>query len=501
MSEPIKTPAEWLPLLAARLDARHVSPDSEKYVGGGKAVESADARPSMGRLRRYARGKSDLPEMGPNLRASWQAFQKKARTDYGGAALRSLRNRIRPHGIRIGTSEDHPALPIARRVWRNNRLTVQFREAIRDYLELGVGYVTVALDEAGEVVVTRERPEVFYALPDPLVEWRARAALKVWRDDIAGLDYARVLAPAEPDAAGVRQWAAQRFVRPSKGDNGALRGSASGGWEPLDDEPILYGFGIGVVILDRGDDGPVLEPHLDVIDRINLGKLNRLVVAAMQAFRQRALKPKDDADGLPDEDEDGNAIDWGRTFEPAPGALWELPAGIDIWESQQTDWRQMLEAETQDARDFCAVTGTPISVLIPEGQNQSAEGAANAKEQQISQAGDDIERIAPALAGVFVQALEAAGATLGDDTVEVLFAPPEHVSPSERYAAAVQAKAAGLASRTIKRRILGMTPDEIRQDETDAGTDLLAAALMGAPDAAAPTSPRAASPVTQPDDA
>ena len=79
-------------------------------------------------------------------------------------------------------------------------------------------------------------------------------------------------------------------------------------------------------------------------------------------------------------------------------------------------------------------------------------------------------------------ALELAGHTLGeDDTLEVLFAPPEHVSLSERYAAAVQAKGAGLSARTIKRDILGMTPDQIAQDEADAGSDMLAAALLGGP--------------------
>ena len=42
------TPADWLPILAGKLDAQRVGLD---------------------RPRRYARGEADLPEMGKNLRA------------------------------------------------------------------------------------------------------------------------------------------------------------------------------------------------------------------------------------------------------------------------------------------------------------------------------------------------------------------------------------------------------------------------------------------------
>ena len=470
MTEPT-TPAEWLPILAARMDNRHSTP--------------ANGEPSLDRLRRYARGKVDLPEMGPNLRESWQAFQKKSRTDYGGIAVRSLRNRIRPNGIRIGDGRDHPALEVARQVWRNNRADVEVAEAIRDYLELAVGYLLVEADGEGGVLFRRQAPERFLAIPDPVTPWRARAALKAWRDDVAGLDHVRVILP------GV----VQEFTRPSKKGNGQvyLNLGAVSQWTPSGD-PVAHGGGTGVTILDRGEDGAFLSPHLDPLDRIALGKLQRLVIVAMQAFRQRALKPKDAENGLPDEDDDGNTINWSAAFSPAPGALWELPAGIDIWESQTADVIPLLEAEKADARDFAAASGTPISALIPDGQNQSAEGAANSKEQQIAQAKDDIVRIRPAIEGAVKHAVEAAGVALGDaDTIEVLFAPPEHVSLSERYAAAVQAKGAGLSARTIKRDILGMTPDQIEQDEADAGADMLAAALMGAArPQAAPVAPQEA---------
>ena len=459
MADQPTTPAEWLPILTDRLD---------------KQVKDIE------RPRRYAHGKPDLPEMGKNLKASWERFQKKSRTDYGGAAVRSLRNRIRFNGFRIGDTDDHPALPIARRIARNNRLSIQIKKAVGDAIETKVGYLTVRLSSTGDVMMRREKPEQFYGEPDPETPWRAVATVKVWRDRIRKKDYARV------SAAG----ASQLFWRDSENGSGTEVDKAAGStWEAAEAAPQIVDGSASVAILDV--DGPFLGPHMDTIDRINLGKLQRLVTTAMQAFRQRAVRAREGSGGLPAEDEQGNTINWSVVFEPAPGALWELPEGIDIWESEHTDIRPMLEGEKTDARDFCAASGTPISVLIPDGQNQSAEGAANAKEQQIEQARDIIDMVTPSIEQALVYALQAAGADLSDDaTVQVLFAPPEHVSLSERYAAAVQAKAAGLSARTIKRDILGMTPDQIAQDEADAGADMLAAALLGVTAPAASSTPQ-----------
>lgn len=448
------TPDEWLPILAKRLDARYV----------GSTVEGE--YPGVAKLRRYAHGHADLPEMGTNLKASWLAFQRKSRTDYGGAAVRSLGNRIRPNGLRIGETDEHPALIAARRQWRDNRLDVQVKDAVQDYLETGFGYLVVGTD--GQAVITRERPEEFIAAPDPLRPWKARAALKVWRDRDIERDFARVWVTG----------AAQVYFRPMRNSFGTERTGATGtDWVRLTEEPELYDGDPPVGILDRGDAGAFLEPHMDTIDRINLGKLQRLVTTAMQAFRQRALKRDPKSPELPREDAEGNEIDYARVFEPAPGALWELPEGFDVWESQQTDIRPMLEGEKADARDFSAETGTPIWVLLPGGENQSAAAADGSKEPQVFQATDDIARIKPALAVVLVYALRVEGVDLAGDTIEILFTPPEHVSTSEKYAAAAQAKVAGMTWDSIARTILGWSPEQIAQDSAARAGDALMAGL------------------------
>lgn len=423
-------PVDALPLLLSALDAR---------------------APRIARNRRYSVGDADLPEMGNNLRASWAAFQKKSRSNFGGLLCQSLAGRMLPLGVRVGTSDEASAL--ARRLWRDNRLDLVFQDAIWNMLATSVGYVLTALDESGDAVVTSEAPEQMITLPDPVQPWRSRAAAKVWRDNLQGRDFAAVWTPGEH----------QVFTR-GHDDVMALSRVVGGKWEPWGDA-MPYMGGVPVQVLDSGL--AEFEEHTDVIDRINLGKLNRLVITAMQAFKQRAVKGD-----LPSEDEDGNAIDWGKVFEPAPGALWELPDGIDIWESQQTDLRPLLEAEKADARDFAAVTQAPISIFIPDGQNQSAEGASSAKEGEIAKATRRISVARPALEGAILDALRVVGADPGE-TIEVQFAPPAYVSYQEKASAASLASGAGMSRRWIARNIWGMSPDEISELETDVAIEQL----------------------------
>lgn len=447
------TPDEWLPILAARLDYRYAR------------VE---------KLRRYATGDADLPEMGKNLRASWVAFQRKARTDYGGLAVGSLADRLRLQSIMVGGQANSPESVQARRIWRDNRMDVQLADVIEDYLTCGIGYLVAGADGT-EAQITREMPEQFYAATNPLRPWKARAAIKVWRDPDAGADYALVW------AVGLRQmYKRSSFLLTGDDSTKVLRNVASGGWL-LDGPSEAYLGDPPVVILERKGSKGLFEPHLDVIDRINLGKLQRLVIAAMQAFRQRAVKGD-----LPDKDPDGNDIDWAKILEPAPGAMWELPEGIDIWESQATDIRPLLDGEKEDQRTFAAVTRTPLSAFTPDGANQSATGATNAAAEQIAQARNEIARIVPGLQVILVYGLRIEGFALEEETLEVQFENPAIIGDAEKYAAAQAAKTAGMSWDSIARTILGWSPDLISQDSLARSQEQLMALTLVQASAPAP---------------
>lgn len=441
-----RTPQEWLSVLASRIDKR---------------------RPRIDRLRRYMNGDADLPEMGKNLRASWERFQRKARTNTGGLVIDALAERIVPNGIVVGDDVDSPAAKTARRVWRDNRMDVEFKDAIRNMFGLSIGYLAVGRDENGHAVITSEQPEFMIAATDPIRPWITRAALKAWRDPDDGFDYAYVW------LVGGKQL----FRRPSMDGDQKQINRVSGDWVTVG-ELEEYSGRPPIHVFENPDGLGEFEPHIDVIDRINSGILQRLVTVSMQAFRQRALKPDANTGGLSDKDEDGNDINWAQAFEPAPGALWELPDGISIWESQQTDVTPMLSSVKEDFRDLCSSTRTPLAMMMPGGENQTAEGAAFAREGLVLKAHDRIARVSQPLNVTVVEALIIEGVDLEDKSVEVRFEPPAWVSLTEKYAAAAQAKATGLSLKTIMRNIIGMSEVEIAQDEQDRTDEQLSLMML-----------------------
>ena len=431
------TPEEWLPVLTKKLDAR---------------------QPRIALNRRYANGDARLPEMGSNLKASWEAFQKKARTDMAGTLCASMAGRIIPRAVVVGSTSKNPAVEAARLVWRNNRLYVVFSDAIWNALAVSVGYLILGVRD-GHPVITSEEPEQVITEPDPAQPWRSRAALKAWRDLDAETDFAIVW------ANGVKQW----FSRSMKNSAGSVRASSVGEWQPTG-RVEQYAGELPVFAIENARGVAEFEPHIDVIDRINLGKLQRLVTTAIQAFKQRMIEGS-----LPDKDEDGNDIDYAKMFDAAPGAIWELPDGVKVTELGAQDIRPLLEGEKTDLRDFAMVTRTPIDVFIPD--NQSATGAQNTQKGEIQKAKDRIERFSAPMEAAILGALRVLGVDT-DETVHVQFEQPEHVGLSEKMTAAAQAKAAGKSRRWIDQYIMGMTPEEIDQEESDLAEEQLSAAIL-----------------------
>lgn len=434
------TPEEYLPILMKKLSER---------------------LPEIKLSRRYVDGDAPLPEMGKNLRESWVAFQKKARTNYGGRTCQSLVGRIRPVGAR---TTDSAAAGAARRYWRDNRLGIVFGDAIWDAIATGHGYVLTQVVN-GFPVPTSERPEQMITLPDPLQPWRSIAALKAWRDTAKETDYATVWIP------GIEH----RFSRSAKNENGMLRKLDKDGWESIG--VTEFEGGVPVQAIQNEHAVAEITAHRDVIDRINTKKLQRLATEAMQAWRQRVIEGD-----LPDEDLDGNAIDYSKTFEAAPGAIWELPAGVTIKElaDGSAGIMAMLKGEENDVREYCGVTGTPMSAFMSDSQNQSAEGSMNAKEGEIAKAEKRIQLFQPAFEGAIVDALRVYGIDTSE-TIEVQFAPPAYVSWNEKAQASSQASGT-LSRRWIARNIWGMSEDEYREMETDLAAEQLAMLSLTEPD-------------------
>ena len=104
-------------------------------------------------------------------------------------------------------------------------------------------------------------------------------------------------------------------------------------------------------------------------------------------------------------------------------------------------------------------------MLLPDGANQTAEGASNTTAQQVMACRYDIERLRPAVAAAVATALRAEGLDLGEETVEVDFLDPERVTLAEQMDALTKATASGVSLVTAQKHILGWSPDLIAEDE------------------------------------
>lgn len=455
MAQP-QTPAEWLPALAKALD---------------------DEQPRIQLLKRYAENNPRLPEMGKNLRASWERFQRKSKLALAPVIVDSVVDRMVPNGIEVGGSTTSETAKRYDKIWRDNRLDVVFKDFARYMATYRTAYFiawTKDDEQPPRAAITAESPEYVYAATDPLWPWIVRAAIKVWRDDDAEMDYCFVWMPGQR----------QKFQRPSytldrRRRKRLNRRANDGAWQPVGN-PVPYEGDVPVYPGENPAGAGEFELHIDLIDEIMLSRLQRLVTTAMQAFRQRALRPKDkEGEGLPDKDPDGNDIDWAKVLEPAPGALWDLPVPIDIWESQTTDITPMLNAEKDDLRNLASVSKTPLPALLPDSQNQAASGVDAAMQALIFKVRDRIAVAQIVLAAVLLKAGRIEEFEPEDDaTIKVLFEPPDRVTLTEKFAAAASAKGVGLARRTIMRDVIGMSADQITQDEADLAVEQMAALTL-----------------------
>lgn len=57
-----------------------------------------EERPRINRLRSYAKGQGDLPEMGENLRKAWEQFQRRSRANPAKLIVTSMTDRLIPNG-------------------------------------------------------------------------------------------------------------------------------------------------------------------------------------------------------------------------------------------------------------------------------------------------------------------------------------------------------------------------------------------------------------------
>lgn len=443
------------------------------------------------------RGDPPLPVGAENARETYRAFQRYARSNFAELVVESCRERMSPVGLRTSVESDETGDAVAWRVWRRAGLDVESAEVHRTMLALGDAYVIVGgVDEStGVPTITAEDPRQVITEHDPRQQRRIIAALKLFVDEVDERELAYLFLPGA-------LYVASRPAPTNPMVTSTSLANAAGSFDPAAwswdvDLSGRLPAGLMPVVRFRNSRGVgEFEPHVDLLMRINHMILQRMVIATLQAFRQRGvIGAPNTSDGRPALPDGSNVIDYNDVFAADPGALWMAPAGTQFWESGQLDLTPILVSVRDDLKHLAAVTRTPMYALDPGGENQSAEGASLAREGLVYRASD---RIARADDG-WVQVMGNAFRWMGDDAradpagLSMLWQPTDRPSLAERADAA--SKAADLPWRSKMIHIWGFSPAEVDEMESQRAADLLFAPTTTA---AASTAGTAVAGVAQP---
>lgn len=416
-------------------------------------------------LDRYYKGNADLPCGAPAAREAFNMFQRKARSNLAQVIVAAVVNRERLVGFQTAADDGETGDKKAIDLWKRAELAVVSREIHRLTHRFGESYALIGdIDaETGAPVVTAEDPRRIVGEADPLNPRRTRAALKMVYDDVESVSKAclyisgKVWVATLPGAR--RDLSCPRFNPATWTIDDELSFDTPGGRMPA-------------VRFEVNDGAAEFEYHRDVIDRINDQILQRMTIATMQAFRQRAVRGLPEKYG-PEHEKAGQVIDYSGVFTADPAALWQLPLTAEMWESGTVDLTPILAATKDDVGHLSAGTFTPMYMLLPEGANQSAEGSTTAKEGLINKAEDAIVCLTPSWSRV----MSTCFAVMGDGDradlarISPIWASPERLSLAERADAA--SKATDVPWRTRQTKIWQFTPEEVDRADTERTDDML----------------------------
>lgn len=471
-------------------------------------------------LDAYRSGCPPLLNATESQRKGFYAFTRVARSNVARVIVRGPAERMAMRSIRTAAPSDNNGDAVAWRYVTSAGLDVAQTDVHSDMLTFSEGYVRVGVGPDGNPVALRRDPRFCITAQHPLDPTRTIAAFELLWDEIAGRDYAYLWLPGE-------QWVAsrQRTSRPAAvivpGTAAGMRPWSMGGYYPrlsfsvdaftmrptrpeVDDEDFVDDGGpycetfdaqvVPFVRFENRDGVGEFEEHLDLLDRINHTIMIRVITAAVQAWKQRALQQTggssggaDQPDRLPTKNPDtGEPINWDEVFMPGPDALWKLPPGVTIWESAEVQLQGILSAAQDDLKLLSAVTSTPFSQFSPDAVNQSAEGAQAAKEGQTFKV-EDRDRIAARRWAQVVSLMFMFGPEdnryvgEGEQRIDRADAGAIVVDwmPAERLSLAEKAQAdslnKSLSTDMAAAKIWGLNPDEVAINRAQRAADALLA--------------------------
>ncbi|MDO5619281.1 phage portal protein [Kocuria sp.] len=430
------------------------------------AKKLGDRLPQIHKNEQWLDGSPPIPW--PDKGGNFQRLQKIANLNYAEVITNARLHRIKLLTFKTAVDASADGDDEVNRIMEGSDATNEYRRALRWAVGLSAGYLITdhKMPEHGSeggVRISAEHPSQVIVEPNPSDPLRPLAALKIYRDDVADRDVVVLWRPGyqriaiHPGGSILPHGTARTWrIVPQ------LWQLSNDLW-PL---PVDY---VPVVELRPEDGKACFEQHIGSMERINHTILQRMILIALQAFRQRGLK------GAPKHDQNGKEIDYEDIFESDPGSFWILPAAVELWESGTTDITPVLNAVRDDIKHLGAVSNTPLHLLAPESANESANGSELKREGLVFECEDLITEFRGPMKASMATALRlVALADRADEmSLRPVFADPRRASLTERAESARAAKDAGVPWRTRMEKFVQLDPQEIRDAELQRNEDML----------------------------
>jgi hypothetical protein len=459
-------------------------PDTDEWWMLRLSKKLAQRLPRMAELQKWFEGNPPLAYPDAS-KEGFERLQKLARLNLAELIVNAVLYRMTPLAFRTAVEDDDNGDSEASRIWKDNRMKTTAAEILEWMLSLSIAYASVdqkITRDGARALIRSEHPTQCITEDDPENPGYALAALKIYRDDLRNRDVAVLYRRGTDGNMATMRVAVHQgnSILPGVRTNtvAAAWQIRPGSWEWEDEAEELFSETVPIHKFENRNGTGEFEKHIATLERINHTILQRMIIIAFQAFRQRAVK------GVPNTDEDGKEIDYSDIFKSDPGAIWLLPEVAEFWESAQADLTPVLTSVKDDIIHLAVSSQTPLFSVVPDAANGSAEGAALQREGLLFKVEDCISRADHAFAATMADAFAAEGDSERADVadIEVVWASPRRSSLTERAVSAVQAMAAGAPWRTVMTLFLELTPDQVALAEKERVDDMYLQALMGASD-------------------
>lgn len=317
-------------------------------------------------LEDYAKGRHPLPDGDRRYVNALRDLQQKAQTNYISLVIKAVTQRMRVKEFKFAGEVDKDAA----RIWKFNNMELQSAIGIHDAATFSESYTLVSPPDDtsnGLPIITVESPRCCIVENDPVRPLRRLAGLRLYQDDIIQRMVAVLYLP---DATLV-------YYGPHPGENFEYdqtsrrikhSGASAAGFDLVEvhendvgEVPLVCGPWQPESYLAECEDGA-----FPIQDRINHTMLARLIIAKAQAYRQRMVAgakiPQSGArKGKP-------------PFDPGADMVWVIDdPSAKVYDLDQADITQLLEAIRDDVGDLAALTQTPVTYLTNRMVNVSGD--------------------------------------------------------------------------------------------------------------------------------